>query len=247
MLKKMMVTAGMMLVAFASASRAFEAEIAADASVSYMGKYVWRGQLLNDDPVVQPSVGFQVGKVYLNLWGNMDTTEYNDNSGEFNEVDFTVDYSDSITELLGFSVGAIRYEFPNTDLDATTEIYAGLNLNTFLSPSAKVYYDIDDIEGVYASFGVGHSISITETVSLEMGASLGVGNEKYNEGYWGVSDGSSAQDLTLTLALPVSLGSWTVTPSLTYVSLMDTDLRECDAYAKESDYLYAGIGLSTTF
>jgi len=246
MLKKMMVVVAAMIISFASVSNAFEADIAGDATVNYMGKYVWRGQLLNDDPVVQPSVGFQVGKLYLNVWGNMDTTQYNDNGGEFNEVDFTVDYSDKITDLLGYSVGAIRYEFPNTDLDATTEIYAGLNLDTFLTPSVKVYYDIDDIEGTYVSFGIGHSIAITETIALDMGASMGWGNENYNEGYWGV-DNSSAQDLTLTMALPIAMGSWTLTPSVNYVTLLDSDLKESDAYATESDYFYAGIGLSTTF
>ncbi len=248
MLKKMMVVAVAMIVSFASVSRAFDVEIAGDASVSYMGKYVWRGQLLNDDPVVQTSVGFQVGKLYLNLWGNMDTTEYNGNSGEFNEVDFTIDYSDQITEFLGFSIGAIRYDFPNTDFDATTEIYAGLNLDTFLSPSVTIYYDIDDYEGIYLSFGIGHSLAITETLALDLGASMGWGNKKYNEGYWPSADGgSSLQDLTLTIALPIAMGNWTLTPSLNYVTLMDSDIRDADDFATESDYFYAGIGLSLTF
>ncbi len=248
MLKKMMVVAVAMIVSFASVSSAFDVDITGDASVNYLGKYVWRGQLLNDDPVVQPSVGFQVGKLYLNLWGNMDTTSINGNNGEFNEVDFTIDYSDQITEVLGFSVGAIRYDFPNTDYDATTEIYAGLNLDVFLSPTVTVYYDIDEIEGMYVNFGIGHSLAITETVALDMGASMGWGNKRYNEGYWPSADGgSSLQDLTLTMALPIALGDWTLTPSLTYVTLMDSDLRDADDYATESDYLYAGIGLSTTF
>lgn len=248
MLKKMMVVVAAMIVSYAATSRAFDVEIAGDASVDYNGKYVWRGQVLNDDPVLQPSVGFQVGKVYLNVWGNMDTTEYNGNSGEFNEVDYTIDYSDQITDLLGFSIGAIRYDFPNTSLDATTEIYAGLNLDVFLAPSVTVYYDIDDVEGTYVSFGIGHSIELSETLALDMSASLGWGNDKYNEGYWGITDAdSSAQDLAVSVALPIALGDWTLTPSVNYVSLMDNDLRESDAYAMESDYFYAGIGLSTSF
>lgn len=246
MLKKMTVVVVAMIVSFAGMSQAFEAEIAGDVSVDYLGKYVWRGQLLNDDPVLQPGVGFGIGNLYINLWGSMDTTNYNGNGGEFNEVDYTIDYSDSLTDILGYSVGAIRYEFPNTDLDATTEIYAGLNLDVFLSPSVTVYYDIDDIEGTYVSAGVGHSIDLSDTMALDMSASLGWGNDKYNTGYWGVSS-SSTQDLSVSVALPIAMGDWTLTPSVNYVSLTSSDLKKSDAYATESDYFYAGIGLSTEF
>jgi hypothetical protein len=251
MLKKMMVVVVAMIVSFAGMTQAFDADISGDVSLDYMGKYIWRGQLLNDDPVLQPGIGFGFGNLYLNLWGSMDTTEYNDNSGEFNEVDYTIDYSDSINDMFGYSIGAIRYDFPNTDFDATTEIYAGLNFNTFLSPSITLYYDIDEVEGIYVSFAVGHSFELSEMLVLDLSASLGWADKDYNDFYWTVDD-SGANDLALSLALPIAMGDWTLTPSINYVSLMDNDIRASDAYATnsdndKSDYFYAGIGLSTEF
>jgi hypothetical protein len=255
MLKKMMVVVVAMIVSFAGMSQAFEADIAGDVSVDYMGKYIWRGQLLSDDPVLQPGVGFGFdlgpGSLYLNIWGNMGTTEYTGNSGEFNEVDYTIDYSGAITDTLGYSIGAIRYDFPNTPFDATTEVYAGLALDTFLSPSVTVYYDIDEVDGVYVSFGVGHSIDLSETMALDISAALGWGDEDYNTAYWGVTD-DAANDLSVSIALPIAMGDWTLTPSVNYVSLMDSDIRASDMFATnsdndKSDYFYAGIGLSTEF
>lgn len=66
-------------------------EVGADAAV--MSKYVWRGILLTDDPVLQPSLTVGCLDVSINILGSMDLTDVNDNGKEFNELDFTIDYS----------------------------------------------------------------------------------------------------------------------------------------------------------
>ena len=62
-----------------SAEEKVEFELTGD----FNGKYIWRGQNLVDDPVFQPGLsagyqGFTVG-----IWGNLETTNINRNSGEF--------------------------------------------------------------------------------------------------------------------------------------------------------------------
>lgn len=223
-------------------------------SADYYGKYIWRGQNLVDDPVFQPGITASYGGLTAGIWGNLDTTNYNNNKGEFTEADYSLDYSADVpgVENLGFSVGVIYYDFPNTEVKSTTELYWGFSFDVPLSPSITVYHDIDEADGTYVSFGIGHSIeNICELgpdtpVGMEIGAGFGWGSSSYNDYYWGL-DSSKFNDLAVSVSFPVSLGGWTLSPSLNYVTLLDSKIRDTDAYRTESDYLFAGIGLSAEF
>lgn len=225
-------------------------------SAAFNSKYVWRGQLLNDDFVFQPSVGLGYGGLSASLWGNLDMTDYHDNSGEFTEYDWTVGYADTVpgVDFLKYSVGAIYYYFPSVGNDAdTVELYAGLGLDMPLSPTVTVYRDVDEIDGTYVAFSISHSVEKLFELSPEIPvgmtamASLGWGNEAYNKGYWGGLAESSLQDLTLSVGFPMPVYGWTLTPSVNYVTLMDSDVRESDVYGKSSDYFFTGISMSASF
>ncbi|AQQ09594.1 hypothetical protein L21SP3_01402 [Sedimentisphaera cyanobacteriorum] len=243
MLKKIILTTAL-AAGLATSASAFDAEIEGDLSVGYFSKYIWRGQAINDESVIQTGIGFQVDKIYLNLWGNMDLTDEGEKNN-FTEVDFTAEYSDSLTEGVDYTLGVIRYDF-DEDAGNTNEIYGGLSFDMPLSPSFTVYRDIDAIEGTYFSAGVSHSFSLGEDMALDCAASLGYADSDYNLGYWGVDD-SSMQDLALSASMPLAMGDWTLTPSVTYAAIMDDELKETDAYEPDPDYIYAGISLSTTF
>ena len=122
----------------------------------FNGKYIWRGQNLVDDPVFQPGLSASYQGLTASIWGNLDLTNVNGNSGDFSEIDYTIDYSNKIpdSEIVGFSVGAIYYDFPGTAAPGTTELYGGLSLDTFLSPSVTFYRDIDEADGLYISVGM---------------------------------------------------------------------------------------------
>ena len=241
MLKKMMVVVVAALVVSAG-TRVSGAEVSAEVGADYMSMYVWRGMLLEHKPVLQPWVGVSIDKLSIEAWGNM-TTRGKD-GGEFNEIDLTIDYSDALTETIGYSVGLIYYTFPNSDDNSTTEIYGGLSFDAPLSPSLTLYYDVDEVEGVYLSFGIGQDIELTESLTLETGASIGWGNKKYNEAYWG-EDSSKMQDISFSVGMPIELGSWTLSPSVSYVNVMSGTLRASGG--TKSDMIIAGIGLSTSF
>ena len=185
-------------------------------------------------------------------------TDYSDNEWEFTEYDYYADYTTTIAEGIDLSVGVINYYFPS--VDQTTELYAGLTLTEVpLSPSVTWYNDVDSVEGSYISFAVGHSVdeiaSLDEStpIGMEIGASVGYGSKSYNKYYWSnddtayVHDDAGMNDLSISVAFPFSLGSWTVTPSINYVTLLDSDVRESDNYHSSSDYLFSGIGLSSSF
>ena len=70
-----------------------EDKIDFEVTADYFGKYIWRGQNLSDDPVFQPGISFSYKGLTAGLWGSLETTSINNNSGEFTEWDYSLDYS----------------------------------------------------------------------------------------------------------------------------------------------------------
>ena len=224
-----------------------------EVTTDFMGKYIWRGQNLSDDPVFQPGLSVSYGNLTAGIWGNMDLTNINGNSGDFSEMDYSLDYSSTFPgiEGVGFSVGVIYYDFPGTAIKDTTEFYWGLNFDLPLSPSITVYHDLDEAEGTYVSLGFSHSIEEIVRlgdipVGMDIGASLGWGSGSYNKYYWGI-DQSKMQDLTFSVSFPMEVAGFGVTPSLNYVTLVSDDIRDTDVYGTGSDFFFAGISLSKSF
>ena len=224
-----------------------------ELSADFAGKYIWRGQNLSDDPVFQPGLSIGYRNLTVGLWGNMDLSNINGNSGDISEMDYSLDYSDSFggLEWLGYSAGVIYYDFPGTAVGDTTELYAGLSLDVPLSPSITVYHDVDEAEGSYVSLAAGHSIEkIVDLggipIGLDMGASLGWGSGSYDKYYWG-TDQSKMQDLAFKVSFPVEIAGFDVAVSFNYVMLVSDDIRDMDTYGTESDFFFAGLSLAKSF
>lgn len=256
---RQVIAVSLISTAFLAASWAGEASTVG-VTLDTAGKYIWRGQAFTDDPVFQPGVSVNVGGFTGSLWGNMDLTDHKTPSekGQLTEVDYVLDYTGEAMGF-GYSLGVIYYDFPHLigDLD-TTELYVGLSKDMFLSPSITVYYDVDEVHSTYISGGIGHTLenifSLGEgfPVNLDLSASLGWGSSGYNSDYWGAPATSSAlNDLAFGAALPIDLSELapglSVTPFLTYVTLVDSDIRKTNAYDTDDDYLFGGVSLAVEF
>ncbi|MBA7644497.1 hypothetical protein ES703_52241 [subsurface metagenome] len=225
-----------------------------EVTADFFSKYIWRGQNLSDDPVFQTGINLSYSKLTATIWGNMDLTNINGNSGDFSELDYCLDYSSEVPGIkgVGYSIGAAYYSFPGTEVEDTTELYWGLNFDLPLSPSVMVYHDVDEAEGTYVSLAAVHSIEkIIELgpdmpLGMEIGASLGWGSGSYNKYYWG-TDQSKLNDLTFSVSFPVEIAGWSVGPSLNYVTLLSDDIRDTDAYGTDSDFFFVGVSLSKSF
>jgi len=226
-----------------------EGDVTVGVGADFMSKYVWRGQNLVDDWVVQPGVSVGYQGLTASIWGNSDMTGDSADDWEITELDYTIDYSGTVPgmESLGYSVGAIYYYFPGGD--ATTELYWGFNLDVPASPSVTVYHDIDEADGMYVSLGVGHSIEATDElpVGIDLGASLGWGDSGYNEFYWGSTVGSELNDLVLSAAFPFEVAGVSVTPSVSYIALLGSDVKDSDAYDTDNSIVVVGIGFAKEF
>jgi hypothetical protein len=218
-------------------------EIKVETRFDFYSQYVWRGQSVVDEPVLQPSISALYKNLTLSIWGNVDTTNANDNRWEFTETDFTIDYSkyfDVEIPRIGYSFGLINYDFPNTDFDNTTEVYVGINVEMFLSPYIKVFRDIDEVNGTYASVGISESLGL----GLEGAASFSWGDRGYNDFYWN-KDSAKLNDLVLSISRPIKFKDMEFTPSLSYIKLMDKDLGSIGNDGR--DTIVFGISLFKKF
>ena len=242
----LLATAAAGLFSVASAEETKGPSISADITVA--SKYVWRGLILTDDPVLQPSLTLDYKSLNLNVWGNTDLTDANGTPGEINELDYTLSYSFAVKNV-NLTLGVIQYTFPHTDYEPTTEIYGSAGLDMLLSPTVNIYYDVDQVGGVYGTVGISHSFSLGEVYrgispSLDLSGSVGYGSSSYNEGYFGVHS-SGFVDLLLTAGLAIPIDEHlSVGPFVSFSQVIDSKLRDA---VEDDNTTFFGATLSFAF
>lgn len=180
-----------------SAPPASAEKLEISASLDLCTHYVWRGLVINDTPVLQPSLTVSqiianVGTFSLNLWGNYDLTDANGTKNRLSEIDYIASYAFP-NGAFGLEVGIIHYTFPVTTDEATTEAYirAAYALEEIpLSFSLAVFYDFDEIEGFYFLGKIESLITLIPKLSLDLSFSTGYGDNAYVRGYFGLGEKS---------------------------------------------------------
>ena len=219
-MKKIMVSLTLTFLALACAAPVLAQVLpGAHADLALMSKYVWRGQLLTDDAVLQPAIGGNWLGFGLGIWGNVDLTDVNGNKTEFNEIDYTLKYGLTliIVELEG---GIDHYTFPNTRFSSTTELHLGAAAKILLSPRLYIYRDVDEIKGTYVEAGISHTVSKYDKAELELSADLGWGSAGYDRGYFAVDD-AGFNNFAIAAELPWRpIPLLTITPSAAYTTLL---------------------------
>jgi uncharacterized protein (TIGR02001 family) len=232
-------------------------DVSADLALN--SKYVWRGMVATDDAVLQPGVSASVAGFSFGLWGNIDTSDYNDTEWKFNEIDYIIGYDLSLPKV-SLGAGLIYYDFPNTELEATTELYVSASLGVLLSPTLTIYQDIDQFKGAYWEASVSHGMPLSPVANLELTAGLGLGSKGYLSGYFGaIPDpdnptewtdvtGASMSDFFLSAGLPFSKVPFlTITPAVTYTSLLGDAKDAVDGHEGDTSTFYYGLTASFSF
>ena len=140
-------------------------EVEGDAYINYSSMYLWRGaDLSSGDPVMQGGMDITFKGLTLSYW-----SDYNLDNSVLDETDITVDYSFDASELVSLSVGHILYSINGSD--DSSEVYAGVALNTILEPTLTAYYDYDEFAGdIFVAASIGHSFDLQSGLSLSVGA-----------------------------------------------------------------------------
>lgn len=207
------------------------------AEVTLETKYIWRGQRLVDDPVIQPAASVRLPGLTFSVWGNYDAGTLD----KFTEWDYIFDYTTSIGEIrkrltmdeeglefinsLGISIGYTFYTFPHLSGDDYTshEFYVGLSYDVLLEPFFTYYYDFDSGNGSYFEFGAGHTFELPGGVALDLGLTTG-----YNLDQWGYD--SSFSNMLFSGSVDVPLFKYfAVSPDVNYSLALDSQY-DCEFY-----------------
>jgi hypothetical protein len=236
-----------------------DVRVGASADLTALSAYVWRGQVLNDETVVQPAATIVKGGFVLNVWGNFNLTDAaTGDSGVFSEVDLTLSYSRAAGPVT-FGAGLIEYLFPNQTLVAaddtgvgypgTREAYLSASLPGLpVVPSVTVYYDFGEAESFYALGALTYTAKLGDTLNLGLSTSLGYAAADYNAFYFGV-DEAALNDANFGLSLAWSPHpSLMVTPAYQYTMLADSDIEDGAAgLYKDKDQSIVSVKATYTF
>ena len=262
---------GMAVAAMALGSAGWAAEVATNeaeglelsADLGVYSAYVWRGQVINDEPVAQPQLNLEWNGFSAHAWGNYDFTDTtSEEAPTFTEVDLTGAYTFTLgpAEL---TAAYVHYFFPHQKLVTETETVTRtedapstgeVSLEArcpewIVSPVLTVARDVKEANATSGSVGAESSMElVAKRLSLEVSATVGTADAEYNAYYFGV-DEPAVNYVAAGVALPWTLTeSLSLTPGLQYSSLIDHKLRTATADAGDDcDFLVVSLTASYAF
>jgi len=233
------------------------------------------GLVDNDDPIVTLSAGLAWQMLSFGVEGIFDTTDWGKTDGGYGDRKWKWQELD-LTPAIGWTFGEdmpveveLSYcwahhpdakdengEDANPDTQ-TIGLSAGLP-DLFLAPALSVEWDVDDEEGaVYAMLEISHGFEILPgkeegddpELAFELGAGLGMGNDKRNEfdAEW---DHASLKEVQLSASLPWNVGPLTVAPYALCTEQVEHALRRASKDADPDGHSFqwvAGIAVEASF
>jgi len=158
-------TAIALIFAFTSPARAEDkSPWSAEAGMGFYSDYISRGTNLYDGVSLQPSLSGaydlgDYGSLGGSLWMHLSGEGEEGASEKFTELDSTLNYTLDLDPIT-LKAGHIWYSYPNDsdELVDTAEFFAGIAVDTVLSPSLTVYWDYREVDFQYYELGFSHKI-----------------------------------------------------------------------------------------
>ena len=228
-----------------------ETATSATASVSYMSRYVSRGQVLSRSGVIQPSIDLDYHGLSMNVWANYDTDR---GAREINETDVTLSYNYTIKGLT-MSAG---YSYLGV-LDANTEeAFVSASYDTLLTPTLTYYQDLRlGKAGGFAILSISQeSPEIWHGITVGCGAQAGYNFKNATMGT--NEDGRRFNDfyngeVSMNVNIPVTKAI-TIAPMIAYDFPLSKDARHAISDARRdvgdgtnSSILWGGVTVSVGF
>lgn len=221
--------------------------IAATADLSVQSAYVWRGMVVNDRPVFQPTFTLAAHGFSASAWASVDLTDDQGTRHEVDEIDFWLTYTRPFGAF-DVTLAAYDYTYPNSGVAATQELWATVEWKTTLSPTLTVVRDVNVVDGWYYSFAVSHNVGLLPpgvSDGVVLGAGVGYGDRRYCRGYYpGLGD--DVTDVMLRVDVPLKLGPGTLNLNAQVADFTDSHVYSPGFEGKDAGF-FGGVTYSVSF
>jgi hypothetical protein len=191
---------------------------------AYADRYLWRGRLLSDTPVLQPGISVGLNKFAFDWWGS-----YAFSSGTLDESDYRVSFTDAVpfVPMVSLSSGFWIYTHP-AKLYTTNEFFGTLSADVPAKPYISYYFDPVSGKSGYAELGVSQEL---ELLSIGLNGALNAG---YNFGEGGYA--SSFTAVSATLGASYTFAGIKVNPSYTGQYSLNSRYKSLGLWAVNVSY-----------
>jgi len=233
-----------LVAAFGSTAFAAANDFSVNFDVDFASKYIWRGANWNNGCVLQPSLAVNYGGFKAQIWGSMDLTNWatwydfkEKPAGYFTEWDTSVQYTHNFGAF-DLTVGGVDYQYPYQGYKRTQEVYGKLGMKGVVDVELGGYFDVKEVEGVYADLTLSKEVCKFWGAPLTLSAKVGYGDKKHNDWYYGYNKEAFA-DALFTVSAKFDQGKgYTITPYLKYSTFVDEAVA---ADWPQRDNLTAGV------
>ncbi|MFA5689311.1 MAG: TorF family putative porin [Kiritimatiellales bacterium] len=244
-----------------------KADVAVIANVDLFSAYVWRGQVVNDSLVAQPAVTIEKAGFFLDIWANYNIVgKKNREDTDFTKVEFTLGYKIPVnTDDFDITVGLTHFTFPesegqvnrkdgNDDWEDTTELFISSTFyGIILNPTVEIYYDCDQAQGWYGSFGLSHTFELSDALNMTLGGSIGLAEAEWAREQYGESVSSGWNDYNAYVAAEYALTEDLTLGARLQYSVLDGSYKHgknkdgTRHYDATDNLVWGGISLSYKF
>lgn len=213
--------------------------------LSAQSAFIWRGMVLNDKPVFQPSLTIDHGGLAGTVWLSADLKDDHGYKNQVNEIDYILAYTQSLKNV-DLTFTAYEYTLPHTGAPSTTELWGAVAWRTLFTPTLTVVRDIKVIDGWYFLLTASHNLGLLKpSVSdgLLLTVNLGHGTKEYAHGYFPDIEHDHVTDYGVRLDCPFTLGKGTLKLNLQLTSFTDPHVYTPGYEGKRSN-LAGGLAYS---
>ena len=199
----------------------------AKLDLSLQSAYIWRGMVLNDRPVFQPSLTLSQGGLTASVWSNVNLTGDHGYEDEVGEIDYWVAYTLAGSNV-DWTVTWYDYTFPRTSGVSTQEVWLNATWKTLpFAPSLTAVRDVNAVKGWYYLLTGSQPLGVLRSKAsdgLLLTLNVGHGNDRYTRNYFAQLERSGVTDWGVRLDCPVKLGPGTLKLGVGYTDFTDRDV-----------------------
>ena len=224
-------------------SAAPAAALDAKLDLSLQSAYIWRGMVLNDRPVFQPSLTVSEGGLAGSVWGNVNLTADNGYQNEMSEIDYWLAYTLAGKDV-DWTLTYYAYTFPHTASVSTQEAWANATFKSLpFSPSLTAVRDVRAVNGWYFLLTGSQSLGLLKAPGsdgLLLTLNIGHGTKEYCRGYFPELEQEGVTDYGVRLDWPLKLGPGTFKLDVQYTDFTDKDVYTPGFEGKRANFI-AGL------